>query len=50
MGILMFCPFDLQMGLIMLSYFLMTLTAHALLSRSFLASRPLQQFSIFVAI
>lgn len=28
----------------------MTLTAHALFSRSFRAIRPLQQFSIFVAI
>lgn len=43
-------PFNLQIGLFMPSYFLMTLTAHALFSRSFLAIRPLQQFSIFVAI
>lgn len=32
------------------THLLMTLTAHALFSRSFRASRPLQQFSIFVAI
>lgn len=31
------------------THFLMTLTAHARFSRSFLAIRPLQQFSIFVA-
>lgn len=32
------------------AYFLMTFTAHALFSRSFLANKPLQQFSILVAI
>lgn len=42
--------FNLQIDLTVLTYFLMTLTAHALFSRSFLAIRPLQQFSILVAI
>lgn len=35
---------------VLFTYLLMTLTAQVLLSRSFLAIKPLQQFSIFVAI
>lgn len=41
---------NLSLDITVLTYFLITLTAHALFSRSFLAIKPLQQFSILVAV